>query len=172
MENGLFVFSTPMKKISASFDEELLELDNPLRAETRIVFLFERSLFPFLREGFDLTHSRTRPPKKRRDGALVVAFAMTRQGDLPIRRVWTIRPGDFRSGASNVPSEAVDPLELEPTHPSRKTARCSAAPTDAQRAAIERIWNAQSQVTRRARAQVAARKRRSRKKQKRAFSSA
>lgn len=108
-------------------------------AETEIVWRFNPSIFPFVREAWALGRNSNKEffLPKREDDLIVVGYALRpSDGEGTQRRYFFIRPDDFAVDAGPPPCIGVDPLTVEIGVAGIKTARCYEPPTPDQKSLI------------------------------------
>ena len=111
-----------------------------LARETEIVWVYDRSRFPFVRESF-APQSSARWPRRCQDDRVIVGYGLARKrrtGATYFRQFYVMR----RDGQGNVvlPSEAVDPLTVEVGLPGVRTARCSELMTPNDKRFVAKIF--------------------------------
>lgn len=112
-----------------------------LGSETNIVWRFDPTIFPFVREAFMSCRNGKRPitmPKK--DPKIVIGYAQRTTGDYgEHRRYFYIMPYDNVENIARPPMEAVDPLTVSAQVEGAFTNRCLQTPTPEQAAQMAEI---------------------------------
>ena len=126
-----------MVKIITSQSDNIPSED--LALETEIVWVYDRSRFPFVRESF-APQSSARWPTRCQDDRVIVGYGLARKrrtGATYFRQFYVMRRD---SAVNGLPSEAVDPLTVEIGVPGSKTARCSETMTPNDKRFVAKIF--------------------------------